>query len=75
MSHLGDGLPEELVHQMFDRGDVRTKSQEGLGLSMCQKLVRLMNGEVRYEREKGKCHFVMQLELPIAQADDAASVQ
>nr|Q01549.1 RecName: Full=Phytochrome 1 [Selaginella martensii]CAA43698.1 phytochrome [Selaginella martensii] len=73
ITHPGVGLPEELVQEMFDRG--RGMTQEGLGLSMCRKLVKLMNGEVEYIREAGKNYFLVSLELPLAQRDDAGSVK
>nr|AHZ64003.1 phytochrome [Zygnemopsis sp. MFZO] len=75
ITHAGEGLPEGLVHQMFDRADASSKSQEGLGLSMCRKIVRLMNGEVQYVREAGKSYFVVHLELPLAHREDAASAK
>nr|AAC49128.1 phytochrome [Mesotaenium caldariorum]prf//2207374B phytochrome photoreceptor [Mesotaenium caldariorum] len=73
VTHSGEGLPEDLVHQMFDRADAHSKSQEGLGLSMCRKIVRLMSGEVRYVREPGKSYFLVLLDLPLAQREDAGS--
>nr|P33529.2 RecName: Full=Phytochrome [Mougeotia scalaris]CAA64796.1 phytochrome [Mougeotia scalaris] len=75
VSHPGEGLPEDLIDQMFDRADARVKSQEGLGLSICRKLVRLMNGEVQYRREGERNFFLLQLELPLAQRDDQASMK
>ncbi|KAG0619763.1 hypothetical protein M758_4G163100 [Ceratodon purpureus] len=73
VTHPGSGLPEELVHEMFDRG--RGMTQEGLGLSMCRKLVKLMNGEVKYIRDTGKSYFLVNLELPLTVRDDAGSVR
>lgn len=58
---------------MFDRG--RGMTQEGLGLSMCRKLVKLMSGNVQYIRDTGKSYFLVQLELPLAQRDDEGSVK
>nr|AHZ63996.1 phytochrome [Bryum argenteum] len=71
VSHPGAGLPDELVLEMYDRGKGMT--QEGLGLNMCRKLVRLMNGDVHYVRDNMQCYFVVIVELPMAQRDDAAS--
>jgi phytochrome B len=73
VTHPGSGLPEELVHEMFDRG--RGMTQEGLGLSMCRKLVKLMNGDMQYIRDVGKSYFLVNVELPLAQRDDAGSVK
>nr|BAB39687.1 phytochrome [Marchantia paleacea subsp. diptera] len=73
VTHPGAGLPEELVQEMFDRG--RGMTQEGLGLNMCRKLLKLMSGDVQYIREAGKCYFLVNVELPIAQRDDAGSVK
>ncbi|CAI5940448.1 unnamed protein product [Closterium sp. NIES-65] len=75
VSHAGEGLPEDLIHQMFDRADAHSKSQEGLGLSICRKIVKLMNGDVQYIREAGKSHFMVSLELPLAQREDAGSAK
>lgn len=59
---------------MFDRADPHSKSQEGLGLSICRKIVALMKGDVQYVREPDKSYFVVVLEVPLAQREDAASV-
>nr|AYW35332.1 phytochrome [Spirogyra varians] len=75
ITHAGAGLPEDLIHQMFDRADPHSKSQEGLGLSMCRKIVKLMNGDVEYVRESEKCYFHLFLEMPLAQREDAASAK
>lgn len=75
ITHAGEGLPEDLIHQMFDRADAHSKSQEGLGLSMCRKIVKLMNGEVQYLREEGKSYFLVNVELPLAHREDAASAK
>lgn len=71
VTHPGAGLPDELVQEMFDRG--RGMTQEGLGLSMCRKLVKLMNGDVQYICDPGQCYFLLNVELPLAQRDDAGS--
>ncbi|KAG5555292.1 hypothetical protein RHGRI_012734 [Rhododendron griersonianum] len=59
----GDGLPPELVQDMFHSSQWVT--QEGLGLSMCRKILKLMNGEVQYIRESERCYFLIILELPM----------
>ncbi|XWS08486.1 hypothetical protein CRYUN_Cryun40dG0006600 [Craigia yunnanensis] len=57
-----EGLPPELVQDMFHSS--RWMTQEGLGLSMCRKILKLMNGEVQYIRESERCYFLIILELP-----------
>lgn len=59
----GDGLPPELVRDMFHSN--RWVTQEGLGLSMCRKILKLMDGEVQYIRESERCYFLIVLELPL----------
>ncbi|KAI3932137.1 hypothetical protein MKW92_000273 [Papaver armeniacum] len=45
----GEGLPPELVQDMFSSTERLT--QEGLALSMSMKILQLMNGEVHYVRD------------------------
>ncbi|KAL3508171.1 hypothetical protein ACH5RR_033553 [Cinchona calisaya] len=59
----GEGLPPELVQDMFHSN--RWVTQEGLGLSMCRKILKLMDGEVQYIRESERCYFLITLELPM----------
>lgn len=73
ITHPGPGLPAELVQDLFDRS--RWATQEGVGLSMCRKLLKLMNGDVQYIRESGKCYFLVNVEFPFAQREDAASMK
>ncbi|XP_022938306.1 phytochrome B-like isoform X1 [Cucurbita moschata] len=61
----GEGLPPELIQDMFHSG--RWATQEGLGLSMCRKILKLMNGEVQYIRESERCYFSITLELPLTE--------
>jgi len=59
----GEGLPPELIQDMFNNS--RWVSQEGLGLSMSRKILKVMNGEVQYIREAERCYFFVLLELPV----------
>nr|XP_043614170.1 phytochrome B-like [Erigeron canadensis] len=58
----GEGLSPELVQDMFHSSE--WSSEEGLGLSMCRKILTLMNGEVQYIRESERCYFFVVLEVP-----------
>lgn len=58
----GEGLPHELVQDMFSS---RWVTQEGLGLSICRKILKLMNGELQYIRESERCYFLVVLDLPM----------
>uniref|UniRef100_A0A7N0TJU6 Phytochrome n=1 Tax=Kalanchoe fedtschenkoi TaxID=63787 RepID=A0A7N0TJU6_KALFE len=60
----GEGLPSELVQDMFHSS--KWVTQEGLGLSTCRKILKHMNGEVQYIREAERCYFTIKLELPMA---------
>ncbi|KAE9594895.1 putative phytochrome, histidine kinase domain, GAF domain-containing protein [Lupinus albus] len=68
----GEGLPPELIQDMFHNS--RWVTQEGLGLSMSRKILKLMNGEVQYIREAERCYFLILLELPITQHGEALQV-
>ncbi|KAH9297689.1 hypothetical protein KI387_029371 [Taxus chinensis] len=68
ISHPGRGLPEELVQQMFNLD--HNMSQEGFGLLICRKIVKLMNGDVQYVRG-GKPSFVIVVELASGQNDES----
>jgi signal transduction histidine kinase len=67
----GRGIPTTVLDTLFDAfrrrqrpGDY-TFSSAGLGLSICQKLVRAMGGELKVETEVQKgTRFYFQLELP-----------
>ncbi|XP_068662138.1 phytochrome B-like [Aristolochia californica] len=61
----GDGLPPELIQDMFHSSQWVT--QEGLGLSMSRKLLKLMNGEVQYIRDSERSYFLLLMELPTLQ--------
>ncbi|KAK9672311.1 hypothetical protein RND81_12G091700 [Saponaria officinalis] len=63
----GEGLPPELVQDMFHNS--RWATQEGLGLSMCRKILKLMSGEVQYIRESERSYFLVILELYMPQRD------
>nr|BBA94307.1 phytochrome B [Cardamine bellidifolia]BBA94309.1 phytochrome B [Cardamine bellidifolia] len=63
MACPGEGLPPELVRDMFHSS--RWTSPEGLGLSVCRKILKLMNGEVQYIRESERSYFLIILELPV----------
>ncbi|MQL78532.1 hypothetical protein Taro_010975 [Colocasia esculenta] len=58
----GEGLPSELVQDMFHNSQWSTR--EGLVLSMCRKILKLMGGEVKYIREAERCYFHIAIELP-----------
>ena len=59
----GEGLPPELVQDMFHSS--RWLTQEGRGLSLCRKILKLMTGEVQYIRESERSYFLVILELPV----------
>ncbi|MED6140508.1 hypothetical protein PIB30_093856 [Stylosanthes scabra] len=62
VSHSGQGLPSNILQDMFEEGNQWT-TQEGLGLYMSRKMLSRMNGHVHYVREQNKCYFLIDLEL------------
>ncbi|XP_057721242.1 phytochrome A-like [Arachis stenosperma] len=61
ITHDGVGVPETLLNQMFGREG--QESEEGISLLISRKLLKLMNGDVRYLREAGKSSFILTVEL------------
>ncbi|KAG0471899.1 hypothetical protein HPP92_016445 [Vanilla planifolia] len=64
ITHAGNGVPEELLSEMF--GNKEEPSDEGMSLLVCRKLLRLMNGDVCYLREANKSFFILSTELASA---------
>ncbi|CAN6289657.1 unnamed protein product [Urochloa humidicola] len=58
----GEGLPPDIVQDMFSNS--RWSTHEGIGLSTCRKILKLMGGEVQYIRESERSFFLIVLELP-----------
>ncbi|XP_026454008.1 phytochrome B-like isoform X1 [Papaver somniferum] len=63
----GEGLPPEVVQDMFSSKERLT--QKGLALSMSMKILQLMNGKVHYVRGSEQCYFVTVLELAFPRRD------
>ncbi|KAL8490544.1 hypothetical protein ACS0TY_022532 [Phlomoides rotata] len=61
----GEGLPGEVVQDMFHSS--RWVSEEGLGLSMCRKMLKHMGGEVQYIIESERFYFLIALDFPLPQ--------
>ncbi|KAJ3669784.1 hypothetical protein LUZ60_010108 [Juncus effusus] len=63
--HPAPGVPEALIQEMFQHSE--RVSREGLGLYINQKIVKLMNGTVHYQREAERAAFVVLVEFPLVQ--------
>ncbi|KFK36127.1 phytochrome d [Arabis alpina] len=72
MACAGEGVPPEKVQDMFQSS--RWTSPEGLGLSVCRKILKLMNGEVQYIREFERSCFQIVLELPVPLKHSASTM-
>ncbi|KAI3913905.1 hypothetical protein MKW92_051690 [Papaver armeniacum] len=59
----GEGLPPELVQDVFNSNSCLT--QEGLALNMSSRILKLMNGVVQYVRGSERCSFLIIFELPM----------
>lgn len=64
ITHPAPGIPEDLIQQMFHHS--QGVSREGLGLYICHKLVKIMNGTVQYLREAERSSFIVLVEFPVA---------
>ncbi|XP_075668454.1 phytochrome C [Castanea sativa] len=63
ITHPAPGIPEDLIQEMFHHN--HGVSREGLGLYICQKLVKIMNGTVQYLREAERSSFIILIEFPL----------
>nr|POE80599.1 phytochrome c [Quercus suber] len=63
ITHPAPGIPEDLIQEMFHHN--YGVSREGLGLYICQKLVKIMNGTVQYLREAERSSFIILIEFPL----------
>lgn len=73
VSDTGCGIPPDIARSLFEtfrrRGDTHdfVLSSEGLGLSVCSKLIAAMEGELRMQTEPGTgTTFTFELHLPPA---------
>jgi phytochrome A len=64
ITHGGNGVAEAVLNQMF--GNNGLESEEGISLHISRKLLKLMNGDVRYLKEAGKSSFILSVELAAA---------
>ncbi|KAI7757057.1 LOW QUALITY PROTEIN: hypothetical protein M8C21_021039, partial [Ambrosia artemisiifolia] len=64
ITHTGDGVPEELIRQMFR--SISDATEEGISLVISRNLLKIMNGDVKYQREAAKSTFIISVELASA---------
>ncbi|KAJ0780949.1 putative PAS domain, phytochrome, GAF domain, histidine kinase/HSP90-like ATPase [Helianthus annuus] len=61
ITHTGDGVPEELLRQMF--GSISDATEEGISLVISRNLLKIMDGDVQYLRETERSSFIINVEL------------
>ncbi|KAL8108802.1 hypothetical protein AgCh_025045 [Apium graveolens] len=57
ITHDGAAIPEDLMMQML--GKCSAKSEDGTSLFVSRKLLKFMNGDVRYLKEDGKSKWII----------------
>jgi signal transduction histidine kinase/ActR/RegA family two-component response regulator len=76
----GPGIPDGAAERIFnpfeqaEQGSSRSQDGVGLGLALCQRLARLMNGAVHYESELGKgttFYFIAPIDVAAPAAEPA----
>lgn len=50
----GSGIPDNLIDRIFERFVTTGSDNSGLGLPICQEVVRLMGGRIHLKSERGK---------------------
>ena len=50
----GCGIPADQTEKIFERFVTTNTNSSGLGLSICQEVVKLMGGKIRLKSEVGK---------------------
>ena len=76
----GKGIPEDQIHNIFDRfyqldeSIAATGQSTGIGLALVKELVRLMNGSIKVESELEK-GTTFEIQLPITTNSPVINVQ
>jgi signal transduction histidine kinase len=64
LSDTGVGIPDEIKPKLFTPMMTTKAKGQGFGLAVSKRLIEAMNGDIRFESEKGKgTKFI--IELPI----------
>ena len=50
----GCGIPEDQIEKIFERFVATESGSSGLGLAICQEVVKMMGGRIRLNSEPGK---------------------
>lgn len=68
ITHDGSAIPEDLLMQMSGRSSA--ESEDGISLFVSRKLLKLMNGNVRYLKEDGNSKWIISVTFARAVRSD-----
>ncbi|KAL3615162.1 hypothetical protein CASFOL_040823 [Castilleja foliolosa] len=68
MVHPGQGLPQDLIEDMF--GWENCKTRQGVALNVSRKIVSKMNGDVCYIKDQNESYFRVNVELKAGRNQD-----
>ncbi|KAL3615163.1 hypothetical protein CASFOL_040824 [Castilleja foliolosa] len=68
MVHKGQGLPQDLIKEMY--GGKSWKTRQGFALNICRKIVSKMNGNVCYVKDQNECYFQVDIEFKAGENQD-----
>ncbi|RXZ80027.1 PAS domain-containing protein [Paenibacillaceae bacterium] len=64
----GPGIPEDLIDKVFDPFVTTKQDGTGLGLSVCQRIIHEMDGEIRISSQEGNTVFTVVIACPADKA-------
>ncbi|EPS59844.1 phytochrome [Genlisea aurea] len=66
ITHSGGGVAQHVLNGMFGEEEEAVETEDEISLFISRKLVKHMNGDVKYLKEAGKAAFIVTVEVAMA---------